>query len=112
MVRWKAECDEQRSVIESLRHQLKAKEELLERKMKYVEKLERDILQYEEKSDDHAAVRNELGSLQQLVTNMSAEHEKEVNELLDKLHCSEEERNNITNACRAKNEMMLVNSIA
>ncbi|XP_075252771.1 uncharacterized protein LOC142344757 isoform X3 [Convolutriloba macropyga] len=106
VVRWKAECDEQRSVIESLRHQLKAKEELLERKMKYVEKLERDILQYEEKSDDHAAVRNELGSLQQLVTNMSAEHEKEVNELLDKLHCSEEERNNITNACRAKNEMI------
>ena len=91
-------------MVDALKHQLKTKDDILERKMKYIAKLEQDILAYEEKNDDHMAIRNELSSLQQLVTSMTGEHEKELNDLVDKLHSSQEENKELSILCRDKAE--------
>ena len=81
---------------------------VLAKKNKYIEKLESDILEYEERADDHMAIKNELSSLRQLVSSMSAEHESEVNDLLEKLHKSQENNLQLSSDIESKINTMLV----
>ena len=96
VAKWKSLYDEQRGLMEAVSRQLKSKEDLLQKKLQYIDKLEGDLLSYEERADDDAAMKNELSSLQFLVANMSSEHEGERNDLLNKLHDSEARRANLS----------------
>lgn len=105
-VRWKEKCDELGTLVESLTEQLNNGKLVLTKKNKYIEKLESDILKYEETADDSMAIKNELSSLQQLVSSMSTEHETEINDLLEKLHKSQEKNLQLTSELETKHSKL------